>query len=408
MNDEQEENFQQKIILVTENFLGERNFVTIFFMIKYIDEVENLKGVRVLLRLDLSVPAENGKLGTTFQIDRVLKTIDFLRSKEAQTIIISHAEDNGDGSLLPMSDYLNGFFPVEYSPTYFTPEAIDKLLKMEDGGVLLFGNLRDNPGEKANDPEFAKKLAQMADIYVNDAFSVSHRKHASIVGVPQLLPHYGGLLLRDEIENLSKVFNPNHPFVFLLAGAKFETKLPIIKKYLDKADKVFVGGALSTDIYKEKGFEIGKSLVSEGDFGISELLQNPKLLFPIDVTVTKSDGSVSFKKSNEISADETIVDAGPQTISDLKNILADAKTVVWNGPLGNYELGFADKTEQLAELIVEVTKSGAESIVGGGDTLASIEKLGLNQKFSFVSTGGGAMLDFLVNETLPGIDALEK
>lgn len=375
-------------------------------MIKYIDEVENLKGVKVLLRLDLSVPIINSKLATTFQIDRVLKTIDFLRSKEAQIIIISHAEDNSDGSLLPMADYLNGFFPVQYSPTYFTPDAIDKLLKLDNKGVLLFGNLRANSGEKANDPEFAKKLSQMADIYVDDAFSVCHRKHASIVSVPQFLPHYGGLLLREEIENLSKVFNPKHPFIFLLGGAKFETKLPLIKKYLDTADCVFVGGALASDIYKAKGFEIGKSLTSDGDFGIPELLKNPKLIFPVDVTVTKADGLVAFKKQNEIALDETIVDAGPQTITELKNVLSGAKTVVWNGPLGNFEIGFGDKTEQFAELIAEATTNGAESIVGGGDTLSSIKKLGLEEKFSFVSTGGGAMIDFLVNETLPGIDAL--
>jgi phosphoglycerate kinase len=382
-------------------------------MIKYIDEVENLKGVKVLLRLDLNVPIALGKVTDPYRMERSLQTIDFLRGKEAQTIIIAHCEGKESSTLLPMWKYLNGFLPVDFSSTFFTPEAIDKLLKMEDGSVLLFENLRINAGEKENDPDFAKALAQMADIYVNDAFSVCHREHASIVSVPQFLPHYGGLLLREEIENLSKVFSPAHPFVFLLGGAKFETKLPLIKKYLDTADKVFVGGALASDIYKVKGFEIGKSLTSDGDFGIPELLKNTKLVFPADVTVTKPDRSVAFKKQNEIAADETIVDAGPETITELKNILAGdegerAKTIVWNGPLGNFEIGFGDKTEQLAELIAEATTNGAESIVGGGDTLTSIKKLGLEEKFSFVSTGGGAMLDFLVNETLPGIDALEK
>ena len=374
-------------------------------MIKYIDEVENLEGVKVLLRLDLNVPIEDGKVTDPYRMERSLQTIDFLRGKGAQVIIIAHCEGKESATLLPMWQYLNGFLPVDFSPTYFTPEAIDKLLKMEDGGVLLFENLRINEGEKTNDLEFAKKLSQMADIYVDDAFSVCHRKHASIVGVPAFLPHYGGLLLREEIENISKVFNPSHPFVFLLGGAKFETKLPLIKKYLDKADKVFVGGALSSDIYKTKGFEIGKSLTSDGDFGVSELLKNPKLIYPSDITVKKPDNTVLFRKQNEVESDEEIVDAGPETITELKDVLVGAKTVVWNGPLGNYELGFSDKTEQLAELIVE---SGAESIVGGGDTLASIKKLGLEEKFSFVSTGGGAMLDFLVNETLPGIEALEK
>jgi 3-phosphoglycerate kinase len=372
--------------------------------------------VKVLLRLDLNVPIVDGKVTDPYRMERSLQTIDFLRGKGAQTIIIAHCEGKESSTLLPMWKYLNGFLPLDFSPTFFTAEAIDKLLKMEDGGVLLFENLRVNVGEKANDAEFAKKLSQMADIYVDDAFSVCHRKHASIVGVPEFLPHYGGLLLREEIENLSKVFSPQHPFIFLLGGAKFETKLPLIKKYLETADKVFVGGALASDIYKAKGFEIGKSLTSDaaaGDFGIPELLKNPKLVFPADVTVTKPNGSVVFKKQNEILADETIVDAGPETITELKNILqgsdsGPAKTIVWNGPLGNFEIGFGDKTEQLAELVAEATTNGAESIVGGGDTLASIKKLGLEEKFSFVSTGGGAMLDFLVNETLPGIEALTK
>ncbi len=385
-----------------------KKLASLNFMIKYIDEIQDLKGVRVLLRLDLNVPIVDGKVADPYRMERSLQTIDFLQGKDAQVIIIAHCEGKESSTLLPMWKYLNGFLPLDFCPTFFTPEAIDKISKMENKSVLLFENLRINVGEKENDPEFAKKLSQMADIYVNDAFSVCHREHASIVGVPQFLPHYGGLLLRQEIENLSKAFNPKRPFIFLLGGAKFETKLPLLKKYLEMADKIFVGGALSSDIYKVKGFEIGKSLTSSGDFGIAEMLKNPKLIYPVDVTVIKPDGSVSFKKQNEISVDETIADAGPETISELKNILVGAKTVIWNGPLGNYELGFGDKTEQLAELVTNTTETGAETIVGGGDTLASIRKLNLEEKFSFVSTGGGAMLDFLVDETLPGIEALTK
>ncbi len=404
-------------------------------MIKYIDEIKDLKGKKVLLRLDLNVPIENGVVTDTYRIERVIETIDFLRSEEAQIIIISHCEGKESETLAPMWRYLNGYFPVQFSETYFTPEAFDKLLKLENRGVLMFENLRNNPGEKENDLDFAKKLAQMADIYVNDAFGVSHRKHASIVGVPQFLPHYGGLLMFQEIEHLSKVFHPVHPFIFILGGAKFETKMPLIKKYLESADCVFIGGALANNIFKEKGFEVGTSLISEGEFGIKKMLQNPKLSFPVDVTVLKSNGSVSFKgfkkpsassadspmrreKSDQVEKDECIVDAGPETIIQLKKIIDNAKTIVWNGPFGNFEKGFGDKTEQLAEVIANATRpteqsfgrasQGTVSIVGGGDTLASINKLGLNDKFSFISTGGGAMLDYLVNETLPGIEALEK
>ena len=381
-------------------------------MIHYIDELpaEDLKGKKVLLRLDLNVPLIDGKITDTFRMERAVETVDFFRKVGAQTIILAHAEaqDGGNESLVPVWHFLNGYFPLDFCPTFFTPEAVDKLLKMEDGSILLFENVRINPGEKENDPEFAKKLSQMADIYVDDAFGVAHRPHASIVGVPAFLPHYGGLLLRQEIENLSKVFSPARPFMFILGGAKFDTKLPLIKKYLERADTVFVGGALVHNIFKEKGYELGTSLVADGDFGIAEMLSNPKLAIPVDVTVKKPDGTVSFKKSNEVSPDEYIVDAGPETVEQLRKLCAGSKTIVWNGPLGNYEIGFVDKTESLAEIIATATAAGAESILGGGDTLASINKLGLNDKFSFVSTGGGAMLDFLVDETLVGITALEK
>ncbi len=379
-------------------------------MIKYLDdlEIKDLEGKRVILRLDLNVPIIDGEITDTYRMERVIETVDFLRDRNAQIIILAHCEGKDSQTLVPMWHYLNGFFPVEFSPTYFTPEAIDKLLNLKDKGVLLFENLRINVGEKENDSEFAKKLSQMGDIYVNDAFSVSHRKHASIVGIPEYIPHYAGLVLRSEIEHLSKVFNPEHPFVFILGGAKFDTKLPLIKKYLDKADTVFVGGAIANDVFKAMGLEVGKSLVSDGEFGIKEMLQNPKFKTFNDVTV-KSGEDVSFKKINEITPDDYVADAGPETINELKEILKNAKTIVWNGPLGNYEMGFRDKTDSLAELIAEYTlKNGANSIVGGGDTLASIKSLDLERKFSFISTGGGAMLDYLVNETLPGIQALES
>jgi len=242
-------------------------------------------------------------------------------------------------------------------------------------------------------------------VYVNDAFGVAHRKHASVVGVPEYLLHYGGLLLKQEIQNISKAFSPERPFAFILGGAKFDTKLPIIEKYLERADTIFVGGALANNFFKELGYNIGTSLFSHGEFGIKEMLQNTKLFIPVDVTVTKPDGSSRVTVPQEVESDECIVDIGPETLEKLKGIIASAKTVVWNGPLGNFEIGFKEYTEELARVISE---SSASTIVGGGDTLASIQKLGIEHKFTFVSTGGGAMLDFLVNETLVGIEALQK
>jgi len=379
---------------------------------KYLSDLasDDLKGKYVLLRLDLNVPIlEDGSVGDTYRLEKVIETIDFLREKEARTIIISHIE-GGEKTLLPVWHYLNGFIPLEFSLTYFTPEAIDKLLNLKDKGVILFENLRVNKGEKENDPEFAKKLGAMAEIYVNDAFAVSHRKHASVSAVAEFLPHYGGLLLKQEIEHLSKVFNPDKPFLFILGGAKFDTKMPLIKKYLDKADYIFLAGALANNVYKERGFEIGTSLISDNVEGIKEIANSSKVLVPVDVTVKGADGEISFKKMGELLPDDYIMDAGPETLGQLKKLLDESRTILWNGPLGNYELGFADKTEQLAKMIAEKTASdpSTTSIIGGGDTVASINKLGLNEKFTFLSTGGGAMLDYLVNETLPGIQVLDK
>lgn len=380
-------------------------------MIRYIDDLsgEDLKGKRVLLRLDLNVPInESGEITDAFRLEKAISTVDLLREREAKTIIIAHLEnkDGGNSSLLPIWHHLNGYFKTDFCQTFFTPEAIDKVLKLENKGVLMFENLRINPGEKENDLDFAKKLAQMADIYVNDAFSVCHREHASVVSVPKFLPHYGGIVLKSEIENLSKVFNPNHPFVFVLGGAKFSTKLPLIQKFLKTADGVFVGGALADDVFKQMGYEVGTSLVSKESVDLKEIISSPKFRTFSDVTVTKGE-EIKFKKINEIGKDECVVDCGPETVEEFRKIISGAKTIVWNGPMGNYELGFSDKTEQFAEIIAEETRMGAESIVGGGDTVASIQKLNIENKLSFVSTGGGAMLDYLVNETLPGIKALE-
>ena len=333
---------------------------------KYIDELKgsDLKGKFVLLRLDLNVPVVDGQVANAYRIERAIPTIDYLREHEAKIIIIAHTESENNMSLLPVAQYLNGFYKVDFCQTYFNAIAIDMISKLEDKGVLLFENLRINPEEKENNKEFAKKLAQMADIYVDDAFGAMHRKHASIVGVPEFLPHYGGLLVKQEIENISKAFNPKKPFLFILGGAKFDTKLPLIHKYLDKADFVFVAGALANDLFKQKGFEVGTSLLTEGDFDLENTINNPKLITPIDVMVLKSDGSTEFKSPDSVSPDEYISDVGPKTIEKLKELVSESKTVVWNGPLGKYKKGFKDKTEELAMIIANATKeNGVDSIV---------------------------------------------
>jgi phosphoglycerate kinase len=365
-------------------------------------QIDKLKGRRVLLRLDLNVPIVRGAIEDDFRIQRVLPTLSCLKAQGTRTIIISHIENAETNSLEKVSDYLAKIIPLTFVKTL--DEAKIQATKMAEGECLLLENLRLWDGEKQNDDSFAKELAGLGEIYVNDAFAVSHRNHASVVAITKYLPSYAGFLFQEEFEHLSQVFNPPRPFLFVLGGAKFETKMPLIEKFLKLADRVFVGGALANDFFQAKGLEVGKSVVSVKKFDLSALLKDEKLILPLDV-VTGRDPEVLSKLPDKVSIDEYIFDAGPKTLKVLRDEIKKAKFVLWNGPLGDYEKGFKDGTEKLATFIAE---SSAESIVGGGDTRASIKDLGLEKKITFVSTGGGAMLQFLIDETLPGIRALSK
>ncbi|MFZ2983656.1 MAG: phosphoglycerate kinase, partial [Minisyncoccia bacterium] len=288
----------------------------------------------------------------------------------------------------------------------------DAVRTMHSGEILVLENVRRNRGEKMNDPAFSEELAALADVFVQDSFDTCHRAHASIVGVPKLLPSYAGLLLEEEVRELRKALTPKSPSLAVIGGAKFSTKEAVLTTLLEKYDHVFVGGALANDFLKAMGHEVGKSLVSlEIDGGMARIASNPKLLLPIDSLVVPagahlvSGACTNARVANvtDIRADEAVLDHGPDTITLLASLAHDTKSVLWNGPLGNYENGFIDATDSFARA---VAASGAHSVVGGGDTIASIESLGLLSQFSFVSTGGGAMLDFLAKGTLPGIDAL--
>ncbi len=379
----------------------------------------SINGKTILVRVDFNVPIENGVVSGDTRIKRSLDTINFLIDQKAKIILISHIEGKGGDSLRPVYDFIKNTFPVSFVEDILGEEGQTAISKLIPGEVILAENIRMYPEEKKNDIDFSKKLASLADIYVNDAFSVSHRSHASIVGVPQFVPHFAGLLLIDEIVHLQKIFHPKHPFVFILGGAKFDTKLPLIQKFLSVADHVFVGGALANDIFKAKGFNVGASLVSDMSsvqnisnqiFSMKDFIENPKLVTPSDVVVQKEgikgvDGCV-IKKTNEVLEDEVIFDSGPETVEFLKKLVSESKCVLWNGPLGNYEEGFTGPTIELAKIIAE---TGVDGAVGGGDTLAAINTLGdtVESKINFISTGGGAMLQYLLDETLVGIDALK-
>lgn len=354
-----------------------------------IKELKNLKGKRVILRVDFNVPIKNGVIEDDFRIQKSLLTIDFLLKKGAKILIITHLGKDGSQSL---EGVIKRFFQIA------------KLNKEEKSRIEFFENIRKFEGEEKNEPNFAKQLAKLGDIYVNDAFSVSHRSHASVVGITRYLPNYAGFQLLEEVQNLSKVIkNPKHPFLFILGGAKFSTKMPLIKKYLKLADYVFIGGALLSDFLKAKGFEIGKSLVDDENYGIERILRNKRLIIPEFVVVKNNLGKFEQKNIKDVLNTDTILDVGEKSIENISLIIQKSKLILWNGPLGKYEDG-GDKATKI--LLNKISKTKAISIIGGGDTVELISELKMQDKFTFVSTGGGATLDFLSKGTLSAIKAL--
>ena len=359
------------------------------------------KGTRVLLRADFNVPIENGKVLDPFRIVKTLPTINYLLKKGAKVILISHAGE-GTQTLAPVSVVLKKHIPVTFIPAVFGASVDQALLNQKPGTAVLLENLRSEAGEKKNDPKFAQLLASYADVYVNDAFPVSHRAHASIVGVPKYLPCFAGFQLEQEINHLSLAKHPKHPFLFILGGNKFSTKMPLIKKFAKSADHMFIGGALLNDLLRAKGYEIGTSSYEDG-YDVSAILKNKKLIFPIDVVV--SDGSKSRTCSPyEVAKNESIMDAGPETVKYISSIAGVSKFILWNGPIGFYEKGF-DTGSKI--LLKGLAASKGEVVIGGGDTVELVNKLKMEKKFTFVSTGGGATLDYLATGTLPGIKALK-
>lgn len=363
---------------------------------------KSLKGKTVLVRVDFNVPVVNGSVEDDFRIAKALPTIKFLQKKGAKVVLITHLGKGGD-TLSPVAKALNKYTKVKFIPEVLGPEVSVAVSGMKSGDIILLENLRNNTGEKECNKIFALELSQLGDIYVNEAFSVSHRKDASIVLLPKLLPAYAGLQLEEEVKNLSRALQkPQRPFLFILGGAKFSTKIPLIKKYLKLADHIFIGGALGNDLLKAKGYEVGHSLVSDESYGIAEILKNKKLILPVDVVVESGEKFIT-KKTTEVAKDEVIVDIGEETVRNLALVIKKSKLILWNGPVGRYEAGGAQSSKKILELIAA---SKAESIIGGGDTVALISEMKMEKNFSFVSTGGGATLDFLASGTLPGIKAL--
>jgi phosphoglycerate kinase len=373
--------------------------------IQSIEELQDLSGKTVLVRTDYNVPIKDGIIKDDSRIKKSLPTLEYLVSKGARVLIISHIWEEETKSLEIVCERLKQSFPqIDMIKDHTETVSKKRIIDMVPGDILMFENLRLNEGEMANSLEFAESLAAHADLYVNEAFPVSHRSHASVVTLPKLLPAYAGLQFYKEVSELSVAFQPARPFLFILGGAKFETKIPLVQKFSMLADKVFIGGALAHDFFKAQGMEIGISLHSEEKLEIGYLIDNEKIVLPTDVVVS-NDGKISVKEPGEIMPNDNILDAGPETLRNLQELVERSNFVLWNGPLGDYKHGFENGTLQLSRILAS---SGASSVVGGGDTLAAISGLDIEDKFSLVSTGGGAMLEFLSSETLVGVEALEN
>jgi 3-phosphoglycerate kinase len=371
-----------------------------------IDEVAatEFKGKRVLVRSDFNLPLDaHGEISELFRLTQGWKTIEFLSARGARVIIMSHIGRDPEESIEPVARAMADLGKVTFVPDLVGRMAHDAAKAIKDGEVMLLENLRRDERETKNDEGFAKELASLAEIYVDDAFAAAHREHASIVGVPKFLPSYAGLLMRDEIRSIDAARSPESPSLALLGGAKFETKAPLIKLLLEKYDHVLIVGALANDVSKARGLPIGRSLISKelpDDF----VLQNSRLLSPTDVTTETPDGQARVKKPEDIQPDDAIVDIGPDTVAMLAPYIASAKFILWAGPTGIYEKGYLHYTQSIAEMIAQ---SGAKKVIGGGDTIAAIEKAGVAREgLGFLSTGGGAMLEYLLKGRLPGIDAL--
>lgn len=381
----------------------------------------DVSGKRVLVRVDFNVPLDGDRITDDTRIQAALPTIEHLINSKARIILMSHlGRPKGqvveELRLDPVAKRLAELVsaPVKKIDDCVGPEAKKSAAALGEGEILLLENLRFYPGEEANDPEFAKALSDLGDVYVNDAFGAAHRAHASTAGVADYLPAVAGLLLARELEVLGKALSdPQRPFVALLGGAKVKDKIGVIEQLLMKVDVLAVGGGMSYTFLKAQGFEIGKSLldVEHIDFA-RDLIERAKnasvdLVLPVDIVVAddfRADANHKVVPASEIPSDWEGMDIGPETRKKLSDLMHSAGTVLWNGPMGVFEMpAFAKGTQAVAKALAE---SNAFSIIGGGDSAAAVAQAGLADRMSHVSTGGGASLEFLEGKALPGVEAL--
>jgi phosphoglycerate kinase len=379
----------------------------------------DVKGKKVLVRVDFNVPLKDGKVEDDTRIRAALPTIQYLTSHDAAVILCSHlgrpkGQPLPELSLKPVADRLSELLeePVAFVDDCVGTEVKKAVASLGLGKVLLLENTRFHPEETKNDPAFAAELASLAEIYVNDAFGTAHRAHASSEGVAHHLPAVAGFLMERELNFLGKALSdPEHPFVALLGGAKISDKIGVVKSLLDRVDTLLIGGGMANTFLAAQGFQMGDSLVEEDSLQVaSEILQKAgeHLILPVDAIIADDFSEDAHWKTvsvSDVPEGWRILDIGPETIQKFKAFLANARLVVWNGPMGVFEFEpFAKGTFAIAKAIAD---SDALSIVGGGDSAAAIRKAGLSDRISHVSTGGGASLEFLEGKQLPGVTALD-
>lgn len=381
--------------------------------IKTIKDFKNLKDKKILLRVDFNVPVSKGKITDDYRIISTLPTIRYLLTKKCKIIIMTHWGKPGgkkikEYSTKKLAVYLSEKInkKIDFIDDCIGSKVFKKTEIMKNGDILFLENLRYYKEEEKNDIIFASQLAQLGDVYVNDAFGVSHRKNASVSAITNFLSPCAGLLLESELLNLEKIFNPKKPLIVLIGGAKIKTKIALIKKIQKNALKILIGGALANNFFASKNYEVGESLIDTESIKIAKKLTSPKIILPIDVVAGENE-KIKVKKIDEIKKNEKIFDIGPETIKLYSNYIQKARTVIWNGPMGMFEIArFKTGTKEIARSVA--LNSKAFGVVGGGETVEALKLTGMSQYVDWVSTGGGAMLSYLGKEKMPGLKKIIK
>jgi len=383
----------------------------------------DVKGKRVFCRVDFNVPMSEGKVTDDTRIKAALPTIQYLSDQGAIVILASHlgrpkGEVKEDLRLTPVATRLSELLnkKVEKADEAFGENVKEQISNLQEGDIILLENVRFYPGEEKNDPELAKAFAELADVYVNDAFGAAHRAHSSTEGIAKFLPSAAGFLMDKELEVLGKALsNPERPFTAIIGGAKVKDKIGVIDNLLEKVDNLIIGGGLAYTFIKAQGHEVGKSLLEEDKLDLANSFiakakeKGVNFYMPFDVVIADDfsvDANTKIVSIEEIPSDWEALDIGPKTRETYKKVIQESKLVIWNGPMGVFELEpFANGTKAIAEALAEAKDT--YSVIGGGDSAAAVEQFGLADQMSHISTGGGASLEFMEGKVLPGVAALD-